>query len=379
MEHKGLLFIPDISGFSRFVTETEIGHSRLVIQELLEILINANEIGLEISEIEGDAILFYKFGEPPSLEALYRQVEKMFCSFHENLLAYDLNRYCQCQACMSAKQLTLKVITHYGEFANYNVSSFRKLIGKDIIVAHQLLKNDIPEHEYWIITRNVSEHPLGLTQWMRWDASVKYTETGDIPFHYTPLRNLRLDLRPSSPAPLALENMTKVFSVSKVYDTDIITLFHASGDFQYRSKWQEGIEEVSIVNHYLPRVGMKCRCVIDGKETFIYSSSYRFQDERIAFTETEQSGSSLTSFTLERMTTKHTRLTIGYYVRKNVASQLWFRVFRKGAIEKRHRKSLENLVPFVRELKIPSSTSSEAEPSTSSGAGPSTSSGAGGG
>ena len=65
MENKGLLFIPDISGFTKFVHETEIDHSRLIIQELLEILINANQIGLEVSEIEGDAILFYKFGESP--------------------------------------------------------------------------------------------------------------------------------------------------------------------------------------------------------------------------------------------------------------------------------------------------------------------------
>ena len=46
MENRGLLFIPDISGFTRFVTETEIGHSRLIIQELLDILINSNEIAL---------------------------------------------------------------------------------------------------------------------------------------------------------------------------------------------------------------------------------------------------------------------------------------------------------------------------------------------
>jgi Protein of unknown function (DUF2652) len=78
METRGLLFIPDISGFTRFVTETEINHSRLIIQELLELLINANQIGLEVSEIEGDAILFYKFGETPQLEDLCKQVEKIF-------------------------------------------------------------------------------------------------------------------------------------------------------------------------------------------------------------------------------------------------------------------------------------------------------------
>ncbi len=144
MENKGLLFIPDISGFSRFVAETEIDHSRLIIQELLEILINANNMGLEISEIEGDAILFYKFGDPPGMTEIYHQVEKMFVEFHRSIIAYEQRRYCQCKACISAINLTLKVITHYGEFTGYNVKNFSKLIGKDIIVAHQLLKNDIP-------------------------------------------------------------------------------------------------------------------------------------------------------------------------------------------------------------------------------------------
>jgi len=79
MENRGLLFIPDISGFTKFVNETDIEHSRLIIQELLETLINTNSSGLEVSEIEGDAILFYKFGDAPAVSDLYRQVEAMFC------------------------------------------------------------------------------------------------------------------------------------------------------------------------------------------------------------------------------------------------------------------------------------------------------------
>ncbi|MDX1410162.1 MAG: DUF2652 domain-containing protein, partial [Saprospiraceae bacterium] len=55
-----LLFIPDISGFSKFVKHNEIRHSQHIVEELLEAIIDANEIGLEISEIEGDAILFYR-------------------------------------------------------------------------------------------------------------------------------------------------------------------------------------------------------------------------------------------------------------------------------------------------------------------------------
>jgi hypothetical protein len=155
MENKGLIFIPDISGFTRFMNETEIGHSQAIIQELLEIMINANQIGLEVSSIQGDAILFYKFGAAPDMDVLYKQVEKMFHDFHRYLLMYDQRRICQCEACKSASGLTLKVITHYGEFTGFNMKNFSgnlNLHGKDIIVAHQLMKNDIELHEYWLVT-----------------------------------------------------------------------------------------------------------------------------------------------------------------------------------------------------------------------------------
>ena len=33
MENRGLLFIPDISGFSRFVNAVELEHSRFIIQQ----------------------------------------------------------------------------------------------------------------------------------------------------------------------------------------------------------------------------------------------------------------------------------------------------------------------------------------------------------
>ena len=66
MDNKGLLFIPDISGFTNFVANAEIEHSRHIIQELLEVLIESNKLGLEISEVEGDAILFTNSGIYPN-------------------------------------------------------------------------------------------------------------------------------------------------------------------------------------------------------------------------------------------------------------------------------------------------------------------------
>ena len=354
MENKGLLFIPDISGFTRFVNESEIEHSRIIIQELLEILINANEIGLEVSEIEGDAILFYKFGESPELQDLYKQVEKMFCEFHRHLMAYEYRRFCQCKACISAIDLTLKVITHYGEFTGYNVKNFQKLIGRDIIVAHQLLKNDIDQHEYWLISKSLlNNNPPGdFAQWMKWDRSVKQLESGEISFHYTQLGELKNSIQPQPLPRLNLSKKQKMISVSKEYETDIITLFRATGDFNVRSRWQEGVKNVGEVK-FLPRLGMRSRVVMENGEDIIYSSSFSYHPQRIEFSETNEKDKNTTYYTLEKISYNKTRLQLDFYIEKNPIKEIIFNLVRKRKIEETFQKSMLNLAEFVKQIKLP--------------------------
>lgn len=354
METKGLLFIPDISGFSRFVAETEINHSRLIIQELLELLINANQIGLEVSEIEGDAILFYKFGEPPQLEELYKQVEKMFCLFHKNLLAYDLRKYCQCKACTSAAGLSLKVITHYGEFTGYNVKNFNKLIGKDVIVAHQLLKNDIAQHEYWLVTDKLlhDSPPADFTKWMNWNDSTKQTEAGAVHFHYTQLSELKNEILPEASPEINLSGKKKVYSASHEYETDIITLFHAAGSFEYRHRWWEGVKKVEALSHFLPRVGMRSRWVLDTGNVVNYSSSYSYRPDRIEFSETDEKDSQVTYFTLIKKEDKKTELIIDIYKAGNWITKFLFSLSGQKRLESMLQQSLGNLVPLIKEIRI---------------------------
>ena len=352
MENKGLLFIPDISGFTKFVNETDIGHSRLIIQELLETLINTNQIGLEISEIEGDAILFYKFGDIPSLEIIYQQVEQMFCHFHQHLTAYENSRFCQCKACKSAISLTLKIITHYGEFTGYNVKNFSKLIGKDVIVAHQLLKNDIDQHEYWLVTDSLApQRPLAaLTEWMQWNDSVKQTETGEITFRYTQLSQLKDNLPPDQSPQRDLAQKTKVLSVTRTYPTDIITLFHATGDLNYRSRWQEGIVKVEDIDHYLPRIGMRSRFILANGQSVVFASSYSYRSDRIEFSETDERRTTATYYILERLSPEETRLTIELYVKKNIFAATLFKLTRKKKATASLGRSMLRLEQLLKEI-----------------------------
>jgi hypothetical protein len=354
MENKGLLFIPDISGFTRFVNETEIEHSKIIIQELLELLINANEVGLEISEIEGDAILFYKFGLCPDLEKLYSQVKKMFCEFHRSLKGYDYRRYCQCKACTSAINLTLKVVSHYGEFSGYNVKNFSKLIGKDVIVAHQLLKNDIDQHEYWLVTDNLLTNcnSARLIEGMTWESDSKQTESGAIGFQFTRLGELKNDIEPEAMLQVQLSDKAKMITQTKEYETDIIRLFHATGDFNYRAKWQEGVKAVEELNHFLPRVGMRCKCLLDNGQVRIYSTSYSYSADKIEFSETNEGDNNVTYYTLEKTGPNQTKLTIDIYTSNNVFTQTVFRLMEKKRVETLLKKSLENLTTVVQQIKL---------------------------
>jgi hypothetical protein len=355
MDNKGLLFIPDISGFTRFVSETEIDHSKMIVQELLELLINANKIDLQISEIEGDAILFYKFGNVPQLKDVYQQVENMFCEFHKHLASYELRRFCQCKACLSAVDLTLKVVTHYGEFTGYNVKNFNKLIGKDVIVAHQLLKNDIENHEYWLVTKNLLENnqldtfSTGIT----WNSSAKKTENGDILFHYAPLTYLKESIPPAVPVQFDLSKKMKIASASHVYDTHMIQLFHASGNPNYRSRWQEGVKKVEEQNHFLPRVGMRYRYLLENGTANFFASSFLFHPEHVEFSETDENTGAVFYFTVEKIDEDKTKLTIDQYARKNFFSRLAYNNEKKKKIEASLNRSLTNLETLVAELNVP--------------------------
>ncbi len=70
---EGIILIPDFSGFTEFVFNTKLYTGEYIVRQLLSILIDVNGKYFEISEIEGDAILFYRYDENPS----YHRISKM--------------------------------------------------------------------------------------------------------------------------------------------------------------------------------------------------------------------------------------------------------------------------------------------------------------
>ena len=85
MAERAIILIPDISGFTGFTGATEIDHAAHIITELLELIVASNETDFTLAEIEGDAVLFYRKGEPLRREQLVDQCLRMFANFHQRL------------------------------------------------------------------------------------------------------------------------------------------------------------------------------------------------------------------------------------------------------------------------------------------------------
>jgi hypothetical protein len=161
-QQHGLLLIPDISGFTEFVSLVELSHSEHIIADLLELLINENRMDLELCEIEGDALFFYRVGPVPSCEALLDQVRTWVQTFHTHLNLLKRDVYCACGACQSIDKLGLKVIGHWGEFSEYTIKNKTKVIGKDVILVHRLLKNSLEHREYLLVSNDLLDQ-CGVT------------------------------------------------------------------------------------------------------------------------------------------------------------------------------------------------------------------------
>jgi len=141
----GLLFIPDISGFTQLVHSTDAVTGKIITTELLTAIISQNQLKLDISEVEGDAVLFYRYGAAPSLQQLMLQFRKMETAFNKKRRELE-KRF------TLTIDVSLKVIAHYGQMTEYRVGPFTKLYGEVVIEAHRLLKNAVQSNSYLLLS-----------------------------------------------------------------------------------------------------------------------------------------------------------------------------------------------------------------------------------
>ena len=343
-----LLFMPDISGFTQFVSETEVMHSQHIVQELLEILIDSNHLNLQVSEIEGDAIFFYRPGDKPDIKSLLQQVEKMFTRFHAHLKLYEHQRICPCGACKNAVDLSLKIIVHFGDVTGISIKEHKKLFGKDVILLHRLLKNSLNRREYVLFTEglvNELEHHHLPNWYMPQQASEQY-DVGEVRFYFSDLSDLHKTVRVDLPVYNSSSKTYVAFAEEEVIAAPMEKIFETLITMQRRQKVAGGEKD----NDAIIKIGEQHPCLITRNNNMNVTESVKLEPENIEMVEMNKSGIAGYRYILKKISPEETNLSVQMLIKKNTLYKFVFSIAIKSKMMVRIRQFLANLRASIKTM-----------------------------
>lgn len=146
MANIGYFIITDISGYTEFLTKSEIDHANETLQSLFNVQLENIKFPLKISGFRGDAIFIYTpeacfVNSQNFLETL----ENLYIVFSNALRLMQFNTTCECRACKNIGNLDLKMVIHYGEYLVQKIADREELLGADVILPYRMLKNNVFE------------------------------------------------------------------------------------------------------------------------------------------------------------------------------------------------------------------------------------------
>jgi len=345
---QALLFMPDISGFTQFVSETEVMHSRHIVQELLEIIIDSNHLNLQISEIEGDAIFFYRPGDKPDLESMLEQVEKMFTRFHAHLKLYEHQRICPCGACKNAVDLTLKIIVHFGDVTGISIKEHKKLFGKDVILLHRLLKNSLNRKEYVLFTDGLIDEMKHqhLPNWYLPQRGSEQYDVGEVKFYFSDLSELHKTVRVNPPVYNSSSKTYVAFAEEEVIAAPMEKIFETLLAMQQRTKFAGSEKQ----NDAIPTIGEKHPCLITRNNSVNVTESVKMEPENIEMVEMNKNGIAGYRYILKKISPGETNLSVQMLIKKNTLYKFIFSIAIKSKMMARIRAFFSHLRSSVKSI-----------------------------
>ncbi|QHL88568.1 DUF2652 domain-containing protein [Nibribacter ruber] len=285
-----LLFIPDISGFTRFMHENKIKYSRNLIADLLETIIEANILNLEVCEIQGDAILFYKLGAPPTIDEMVNQCKQIFLDF-QNYLKIMERDGSLLGTHLSENKLTLKIVAHYGRISVTQIRNYTKLMGMDVILAHRLLKNNIEGSEYVLLSEGYlnTQNPEAVEKSFEWtqlkEGSTEYEHMGRVRYKYAFLTPLRL-LVTDPEAEHNRHQYPNTFSLEAKVHAPVELVGRVIRNYRLKPAWMQGMKTAQYDITKSDRSGTYCKCEMEkGGVIEIQTLQFKMSDDHVEYIE----------------------------------------------------------------------------------------------
>jgi len=195
MIEKGYFIITDITGYTSFLTQSELDHAQHILNALFDSQLKSIESPLIISGFRGDAILCY-VPEDSALdgEIIYSQINKIYDAFNSKIKEMQIDPPCSCRVCSTISLLDLKIFVHFGEYLLQKVGDREELLGSDVIVAHRMMKNSVVKDtgikSYLLLTEAAFIHLGSNTTYSDFiKHSENYDDVGQVNMLVASLRN----------------------------------------------------------------------------------------------------------------------------------------------------------------------------------------------
>ena len=262
MAQQGFLLIADITGYTMFLTRSELEHAQGILDALFKSIFAEIKAPIILSNLQGDAALTYL----PDTNLPQRQfpldaIERIYCSFASTLGAMRLNTSCTCNACRNMNQLDLKFFLHHGTYATQEIAGRTELQGAEVIRLHRLMKNSVTAatgiRAYALVTEQAADAidlPGFFAGAIRHVESLgEFGETVCYVYDLAPIfarwrASRRVVVRPDEP--LAFESMECDLPVPPAIAWAYVT------DIEKKIRWQHGIDGMTMTGLARGRVGL---------------------------------------------------------------------------------------------------------------------------
>ena len=262
MAQQGFLLIADITGYTMFLTRSELDHAQGILDALFKSIFAEIKAPIILSNLQGDAALTYL----PDVKLPQRQfpldaIERIYCSFANTLGAMRLNKTCTCNAGRNMNQLDLKFFLHHGTYATQEMAGRTELQGAEVIRLHRLMKNSVTAatgiKAYALVTEQAAD-AIGLPDFFA--GAIRHVENlgefGETVCYVYDLAPIfarwrttrRVVVQPDEP--LAFESMECDLPVPPAIAWAYVT------DIEKKIRWQHGIDAMTMTGLSGGRIGL---------------------------------------------------------------------------------------------------------------------------
>jgi hypothetical protein len=262
MAQQGFLLVADITGYTMFLTRSELEHAQGILDALFKSIFAEIKAPIILSNLQGDAALTYlPDANLPQRQFPLDAIERIYCSFANTLGAMRLNTTCTCNACRNMNLLDLKFFLHHGTYATQEMAGRTELQGAEVIRLHRLMKNSVTAatgiKAYALVTEQAAD-AIGLSDFFA--SAIRHVENlgefGETVCYVYDLAPIFARWRATRRVvvqhdePLAFESMECDLPVPPAIAWAYVT------DIEKKIRWQHGIDGMTMTGLAQGRVGL---------------------------------------------------------------------------------------------------------------------------